>query len=81
MTTLLEDARAIAEEAGLKAAPTILRERSAYRASWPLGKAVIETEPNSKAAQEILELKNWVLEQLQVCTPSTSTELIEATNG
>ena len=80
-TTLLEDARAIAEEAGLKAAPTILRERSAYRASWPLGKAVIETEPNSKAAQEILELKNWVLEQLQVCTPSTSTELIEAANG
>jgi chromosome partitioning protein len=80
-TTLLEDARAIAEEEGLKAAPTILRERSAYRASWPLGKAVIETEPNSKAAQEILELKNWVLEQLQVCTPSTSTELIEAANG
>src|SRR6202167_2369086 len=60
-TTLLEDARAIAQEAGLSAAPTVLRERSAYRASWPLGKAVVETEPNSKAAQEILELKNWVL--------------------
>ena len=36
-------------------APTVLRERSAYRASWPLGKAVIETEPEGKAAQEILE--------------------------
>src|SRR6202161_2965409 len=30
-TTLLEDARAIAQEAGLMAAPTVLRERSAYR--------------------------------------------------
>jgi chromosome partitioning protein len=41
------------------------RERSAYRASWPLGKAVVETEPESKAAQEILELKDWVLSQLR----------------
>jgi chromosome partitioning protein len=80
-TTLLEDARAIAEEAGLMSAPTVLRERSAYRASWPLGKAVIETEPEGKAAQEILEFKNWVLAQLQVCTPSTSQPLMTASNG
>src|SRR5271169_984083 len=32
-TTLLEDARAIAEGTGLNAAPIVLRERSAYRAS------------------------------------------------
>ena len=63
------------------AAPTVLRERSAYRASWPLGKAVIETEPEGKAAQEILEFKNWVLAQLQVCTPSISQPLITAANG
>jgi chromosome partitioning protein len=80
-TTLLEDARAIAEEAGLLCAPTVLRERSAFRASWPMGKAVIETEPDSKAAQEILELKDWVLAQLQVCTPSTSPELMEVSHG
>lgn len=80
-TTLLEDARAIAEEAGLSAAPTVLRERSAYRASWPLGKGVIETEPDSKAAQELIELKNWVLAQLQVCTPSTSQDLMAVSNG
>lgn len=80
-TTLLEDARAIAEEAGLSAAPTVLRERSAYRASWPLGKGVIETEPDSKAAQELLELKNWVLAQLQVCTPSTSQDFMAVSNG
>jgi cellulose biosynthesis protein BcsQ len=62
-------------------APTVLRERSAYRASWPLGKAVIETEPEGKAAQEILEFKNWVLAQLRVCTPSTSQPLMTASNG
>ena len=80
-TTLLEDARAIAEGAGLNAAPIVLRERSAYRASWPLGKAVIETEPGSKAAQELLELKDWVLAQLQMCTPSTSQDLMTVSNG
>jgi chromosome partitioning protein len=80
-TTLLEDARAIAEEAGLSAAPTVLRERSAYRASWPLGKGVVETEPDSKAAQELNELKDWVLAQLQVCTPSTSQDLMAVSNG
>jgi chromosome partitioning protein len=80
-TTLLEDARAIVEESGLMTAPTVLRERSAYRASWPLGKAVIETEPKSKAAQEISELKNWVLAQLQVCTPSTAQDLMAASDG
>jgi chromosome partitioning protein len=80
-TTLLEDARAIAEEAGLSAAPTVLRERSAYRASWPLGKGVVETEPSSKAAQELIELKDWVLAQLQVCTPSTSQDLMAVSNG
>jgi chromosome partitioning protein len=68
-TTLLEDARAIVDGVGLPPCPVILRERSAYRASWPLGKAVIEVEPESKAAQEITELKDWVLSQLQVCTP------------
>ena len=80
-TTLLEDARAIAEEAGLSAAPTVLRERSAYRASWPLGKGVTETEPGSKAAQELIELKDWMLAQLQVCTPSTSQDLMVGSNG
>jgi chromosome partitioning protein len=80
-TILLEDARAIAEEAGLRAAPTILRERSAYRASWPLGKGVVETEPDGKAAQERIELKDWVLAQLQVCTPSTSQDLMAVSHG
>ncbi len=79
-TTLLEDARAIVEGAGLVPAPVVLRERSAYRASWPLGKAVVETEPKSKAAKEISELKDWVLAHLQVCTLE-DVQMREMANG
>jgi len=79
-TTLLEDARAIVVGAGLTPAPVVLRERSAYRASWPLGKAVVETEPKSKAAKEMSELKDWVLAQLQVCTPE-ATQKRELADG
>ena len=68
-TTLLDDARAIVSGQGLVSAPVVLRERSAYRAAWPLGKGVTETEPSSKAAREILELRDWINVQLQVCTP------------
>jgi chromosome partitioning protein len=69
-TTLLEDARAIVEATGLAVSPIILRERSAYRAAWPLGKGVSETEPHGKAAGEIAALKKWVFEQLQMCIPA-----------
>lgn len=68
-TTLLDDARAIVEAAGLAVAPTVLRERSAFRAAWPLGKAVVETEPHGKAAGEVAALQKWVCAYLQVCTP------------
>ena len=68
-TTLLEDAGRIVRDAGLAVAPIVLRERSAYRAAWPLGKAVAETEPRGKAAAEITELTKWVFAHLQVCTP------------
>lgn len=80
-TTLLDDARTLVERAGLTAAPIVLRERSAYRASWPLGKTVTETEPKGKAAREIAELKDWVLAQVQVCTPSTVHKQGDAVNG
>jgi chromosome partitioning protein len=70
-TTLVEDAKAIVDAAGLAVAPTVLRERSAYRAAWPLGRAVIENEPYGKAAQEISELQDWVCAQLKMCTPDT----------
>lgn len=69
-TTLLDDARAIVEATGLLVAPVTLRERSAFRAAWPLGKGVSETEPQGKAAGEIAELQKWVFEQVQMCTPA-----------
>jgi chromosome partitioning protein len=69
-TTLLEDAKALVESTGLAVAPVTLRERSAFRASWPMGKGVSETEPGGKASAEIAALKNWIFEQLQMCTPA-----------
>ena len=68
-TTLLDDARAIVGDAGLAVAPPVLRERGAFRAAWPLGKAVVETEPRGKAAGEVAELRKWLCAYLQVCTP------------
>jgi chromosome partitioning protein len=76
-TTLLDDARAIVEGAGLTTAPIVLRERGVYRAAWPVGKSVNEAEPGCKAAREIAELKNWVFAQLQVCTRARG-EKVEA---
>jgi chromosome partitioning protein len=73
-TTLLDDARAIVESVGLIVGPIVLRERSAYRAAWPLGKAVTETEPRGKAAAEIAALHSWVCDQVQVCTPAKVQE-------
>ena len=69
-TLLLEDATAIVQASGLTAAPCVVRERAAFRGSWPLGKAVCETEPSGKAAKEVGELMNWVLSILQIPNPS-----------
>lgn len=67
-TNLLEDARTLIAQKGegLSMAPVVLRERSAYRAAWPLGKGVVESEPDSKAAIEISALLDWVCSQLQL---------------
>lgn len=80
-TTLLDDARAIVSGQGLTPAPVVLRERSAYRAAWPLGKGVTETEPGGKAAHEILELRDWINAQLQVCTPEGVQDRKAAVHG
>jgi chromosome partitioning protein len=81
-TTLLDDARALVTATGLSIAPVVLRERSAFRAAaWPVGKAVCETEPAGKAAQEIRELKNWVFEVLQVCIPAKAVRKKAAAHG
>lgn len=80
-TTLLDDARSIVTSTGLAVAPVVLRERSAYRAAWPLGKAVTESEPAGKAAQEIEALKMWVFEQVHMCTPAQKSKKKGAAHG
>jgi chromosome partitioning protein len=69
-TTLLDDARALVAATGLAVAPVVVRERSAFRAAWPLGKAVVEIEPRGKAAQEIVALIDWVCAEMHMCTPA-----------
>jgi len=69
-TALLDDARALAENTGLKVAGPVLRERSVYRAAWPYGLGVTEHEPAGKAAQEIASLRDFLFEHLQNCTPA-----------
>lgn len=69
-TALLNDARALAEDTGLKVAPPVLRERSVYRAAWPYGLGVMEHEPGGKAAQEIALLLDFLFDELKNCTPA-----------
>ena len=69
-TTLLDDARTLAEATGLRVARVVLRERSAYRAAWPYGLGVIEHEPKGKAAQEVAALQKHLFDDLMSCTPA-----------
>ena len=69
-STLLDDARTLAEATGLRVARTVLRERSAFRAAWPFGLGVIEHEPKGKAAQEVASLQEFIFEKLKTCTPA-----------
>ena len=67
-TTLIADARTIAEAAGLAAAPAVVRERGAFRSGWPMGKGAVEMEPDGKGAAEIAELVLWLCSTLNMCT-------------
>ena len=69
-TALIEDARTLAGQPGVGLAPIVLRERSAYRASWPFGLGVTEHEPNGKAALEISELTDFIFADLQIRKPA-----------
>ena len=71
-TTLLDDARTLAEATGLRVARVVLRERSAYRAAWPYGLGVIEHEPKSKAAHEVAALQKHLFDDLMSCTPANT---------
>jgi chromosome partitioning protein len=69
-STLLNDARTLAEATGLQVARAVLRERSVYRAAWPYGLGVSEHEPNGKAAQEVAALHKHIFNDLLNCAPA-----------
>lgn len=69
-TTLLDDAKTLAEATGLRVARAVLRERSVYRAAWPYGLGVIEHEPKGKAALEIAALQKHIFDDVINCTPA-----------
>jgi len=71
---LREDAKDVAERYGLSVAPIWLAERAAYRRSVEQGKTVQETEPQSKAAEEIAALWDWTRSQLTVVTRTHSNK-------
>ena len=51
---------------GLKVAPTRLAERAAFRHAVREGKSVQELEPDSKAAEEVATLWEWIAGQLGI---------------
>ena len=67
-TQLISDAREIAEATGIEVASVVIRERGAFRASWPTGQGVTEFEPSGKAALEICELTGALASTVQLCT-------------
>lgn len=79
-TMLIEDAKALIEQAGLRMAPAVIRQRSAFRASWPQGQGVAEQEPKGKAAEELANLQAFMFEELQTIRISR-TKKGKAANG
>jgi chromosome partitioning protein len=71
--SIRQDMREVAGRYGLEAAPMWLTERAAYRNAVNDGKSVQETEPNSKAAQEIAALWEWTRLHASVVTRAHTT--------
>lgn len=71
-TALYRDVAETVERFGLKVAPTRLAERAAFRHAVREGKSVQELEPDSKAAEEVAILWDWIAGQLGIsesCNP------------
>jgi chromosome partitioning protein len=61
---LLEDARKAVAVHQLKVAPVSLQQRAAYAHALTVGKTAGEYEPDSKAADEVTRLYQWVKKEL-----------------
>jgi chromosome partitioning protein len=60
-----QDAEAGAEKMGLQVCPVVLHHRSAYGDAANGGLSVTEFEPEGKAAQEVRELYQFILEKVK----------------
>ena len=65
-TTVYRDVAETVERFGLKVAPTRLAERAAFRHAVRVGKSVQELESDSKAAEEVATLWEWIAGQLGI---------------
>ena len=65
-TSVYRDVAEVVKRFGLRMAPARLSERAAFRHAVREGKSVQESEPNSKAAEEVAELWVWITGQLGI---------------
>jgi chromosome partitioning protein len=56
----------LVNEIGMQVAPVRLSERAPFRHATGSGKAVQETEPLGKAAQEVADLWVWICKQINM---------------
>jgi chromosome partitioning protein len=63
---LLKQAFAEARRYGLPVAPSVVAERSVFPEAFETGRAAVETDPDGKAATEILALWHWLAQEAHV---------------
>ncbi len=62
---LLREAFLEARRYGLPVAPCVVSERNEYSRAFNKGRAVIESEPDSKAAADVVSLWNWLAKEAE----------------
>ena len=62
---LMREAFAEAGRYGLPVAPSVITERPAFSKALGMGRAVVETEPDGKAAADVLGLWAWLCEEAE----------------
>lgn len=63
---LLRQAFTEAQRYGLPVSPTVVAERSAFPEAFEAGRTVVETDPEGRAAADILALWHWLTQEAQV---------------
>ena len=63
---LLRQAFTEAQRYGLPVSPTVVAERTAFPEAFKAGRTVLETDPEGRAAADVLALWQWLTEESQV---------------